>query len=75
MPSSKIPAEIRRTLANFDHVVPKSKGGKGRWVNLVLAHEHCNVTKGASAPYPCELLFLEFTNEIVADIKRALEFP
>ncbi len=30
----------------LDHVVPKSKGGKSTWTNLVTACKHCNAKKG-----------------------------
>ncbi len=30
----------------IDHVVPKSKGGKSTWTNLVTACHRCNVKKG-----------------------------
>ena len=36
--------------ASFDHVVPRSKGGKSTWENLVLACKRCNLFKGDSAP-------------------------
>ena len=31
----------------FDHVVPKSRGGKTRWDNVVAACQSCNLRKGA----------------------------
>ena len=31
----------------FDHVVPKSKGGKTRWDNVVAACQSCNLRKAA----------------------------
>ena len=32
--------------STIDHVVPKSKGGKNTWENVVLACEKCNQKKG-----------------------------
>ena len=32
--------------ATLDHVIPKSRGGKNTWKNLVLAHKHLNWKKG-----------------------------
>lgn len=34
----------------IDHVVPKSKGGKTNWMNLVAACNRCNVYKGDKTP-------------------------
>jgi 5-methylcytosine-specific restriction endonuclease McrA len=34
--------------ATFDHIIPKSMGGKDRADNLKLAHQLCNVRRGAS---------------------------
>lgn len=34
----------------LDHVVPRSKGGKSSWTNLVTACKHCNSKKGNYTP-------------------------
>lgn len=34
----------------IDHVVPKSKGGKTNWTNLITACNRCNVYKGDKSP-------------------------
>jgi 5-methylcytosine-specific restriction endonuclease McrA len=34
----------------FDHVVPKSKGGRTRWDNIVAACGPCNLLKGGRTP-------------------------
>ncbi len=34
----------------LDHVMPKSRGGKDTWENLVTACNHCNVKKGNRTP-------------------------
>lgn len=34
----------------IDHVVPRSKGGKTSWTNLVTACNRCNVNKGDKTP-------------------------
>ena len=34
----------------LDHVLPKSRGGKTTWDNLVAACKHCNSKKGDSLP-------------------------
>ena len=37
----------------FDHVVPKSRGGRTSWDNIVTACQDCNLTKGARLPREC----------------------
>lgn len=34
----------------FDHVIPKVRGGKTNWTNVVLACRKCNHAKGAKSP-------------------------
>lgn len=34
----------------LDHVIPKSRGGKSSWLNLVCACVRCNVRKGGRLP-------------------------
>jgi 5-methylcytosine-specific restriction endonuclease McrA len=34
----------------LDHVLPRSKGGKSNWINLVTACHRCNVYKGDKTP-------------------------
>lgn len=34
----------------IDHVIPRSKGGKSSWTNLVTACHRCNVKKGDKLP-------------------------
>ena len=41
---------LNRKTATLDHVVPKSKGGKSGWKNLVLACAECNRRKGNKSP-------------------------
>ncbi|MFC3417614.1 HNH endonuclease [Algoriphagus hitonicola] len=45
----------RRHLT-IDHVVPRSKGGKTSWTNLVTACNRCNVNKGDKTPEQAGLL-------------------
>ncbi|AWW31522.1 HNH endonuclease [Echinicola strongylocentroti] len=33
-----------------DHVIPRSKGGKSSWTNLITACHRCNVQKGDKTP-------------------------
>lgn len=40
----------------FDHVVPRSKGGKSSWTNIVTACRICNARKGSKLPRECGML-------------------
>ncbi len=40
----------KRTELTIDHVLPRSRGGKDTWENLVAACRKCNVTKGNKTP-------------------------
>ena len=39
----------------FDHVVPRSKGGRTSWDNIVAACSPCNLKKGGRLPGDCEM--------------------
>lgn len=39
-----------RKQLTIDHVVPRSKGGKTNWMNLITACHRCNVNKGDKTP-------------------------
>lgn len=34
----------------LDHIIPRSKGGKTNWTNLITACHRCNVVKGDKTP-------------------------
>jgi len=36
--------------STMDHVVPRSRGGRGEWLNAVAAHSECNEKKGSRTP-------------------------
>jgi 5-methylcytosine-specific restriction endonuclease McrA len=40
----------------IDHVVPRAKGGKDTWTNLVTACKRCNARKGDFTPEEAEML-------------------
>ncbi|QSE97152.1 HNH endonuclease [Fulvivirga lutea] len=40
----------------LDHVIPRSKGGKSVWANLVTACKRCNTKKGDNSPEQADLL-------------------
>ena len=39
----------------FDHVVPRSKGGRTNWTNVVAACSPCNLRKGNKLPGQCSI--------------------
>ena len=39
----------------FDHVVPRSRGGRASWTNIVTACMACNVAKGNRSVAECGL--------------------
>ena len=41
---------FRSDLLTLDHVMPKSRGGKNTWKNLVAACKKCNQKKGNKTP-------------------------
>lgn len=38
---------------NLDHVLPRSRGGRSSWENLVTSCRRCNLAKGWSTPEEC----------------------
>lgn len=39
----------------FDHIVPRSRGGRTTWTNVVTACQTCNLRKGNHQPTECAL--------------------
>ncbi|MEO1016822.1 MAG: HNH endonuclease [Pseudomonadota bacterium] len=37
----------------FDHLIPRSRGGRTSWTNIVTACNRCNLTKGNRLPNEC----------------------
>ena len=42
--------ELSRTEATIDHILPKSRGGKTTWENVVLSCKKCNCDKDDMTP-------------------------
>ncbi len=40
----------------FDHVIPRSRGGRTSWENVVAACGPCNLRKGSHLPRECHML-------------------
>lgn len=45
----------RKDALTLDHVMPKSRGGRDTWQNLVTACQKCNTLKGDRTPEEAEL--------------------
>lgn len=45
--------------ATIDHVLPKSRGGKHTWDNLVISCSRCNGKKGDRLPKECNMNLLK----------------
>ena len=43
---------------NLDHVIPRSRGGRGTWDNLVTSCRDCNLAKGRALPDECGMKLL-----------------
>jgi 5-methylcytosine-specific restriction endonuclease McrA len=39
----------------IDHVIPRSRGGRSVWQNVVVACTHCNTKKGDRLPSECDM--------------------
>lgn len=44
-----------RDYLTLDHVLPKSRGGKDTWTNLVTACQKCNTVKGDRTPAEADM--------------------
>jgi 5-methylcytosine-specific restriction endonuclease McrA len=49
---------VGRSEATYDHVVPRSQGGKTNWENIVIACVPCNQSKGGRTPAQARLKLL-----------------
>lgn len=37
----------------FDHVIPRSRGGRTSWINITTSCTRCNLRKGSRLPHEC----------------------
>ena len=40
----------------FDHVIPRSRGGRTTWENVITACGPCNLRKGSRLPKECQMI-------------------
>ena len=58
----------------FDHVVPKSVGGKTGWLNIVTACKPCNQKKGDRTPQQANMLLLSEPKPPKVSLNQFSEF-
>lgn len=58
--------KLDKNTGNVDHVVPKKRGGKNSWTNLVLSHKDINSKKGSRTPQEAGLKLLREPKELVS---------
>jgi 5-methylcytosine-specific restriction endonuclease McrA len=51
-------AKLPMSALNYDHVVPRARGGKTCWENIVMACYPCNERKGCKTPEEAGLALL-----------------
>lgn len=47
---------FRTQELTFDHVIPRSRGGRTTWDNIVTACQACNLRKGSKMPRQCGMI-------------------
>jgi len=47
----------------FDHVIPRSRGGRTEWNNVVAACTDCNMRKGSKLPGECGLSLIRIPDQ------------
>lgn len=47
--------KFRTDALTFDHVVPRCRGGRTTWENIVAACKECNLAKGSKLPHECNM--------------------
>jgi 5-methylcytosine-specific restriction endonuclease McrA len=47
--------QTKTSALTFDHVIPRSRGGKTTWTNIVTACRPCNTKKGDKMPNVCKM--------------------
>ena len=47
--------QFKTAQLTFDHVIPRSRGGRTSWDKIVAACKPCNTKKGAKMPHECHV--------------------
>lgn len=64
--------EEESRVLTIDHVIPRSKGGKNTWKNLVTACKKCNQKKGNKTPKEANMKLLREPKRPKSNILRAI---
>ena len=64
--------EEESRVLTIDHVVPRSKGGKNTWENLVTACKKCNQKKGNKTPKEANMKLLREPKRPKSNILRTI---
>lgn len=64
--------EDESDILTIDHVLPRSKGGKNTWENLVTACKKCNQKKGNRTPKEANMKLLREPKRPKSSILRAI---
>ena len=64
--------EEESRMLTIDHVLPRSKGGKNTWENLVTACKKCNQKKGNKTPKEANMKLLREPKRPKSNILRAI---
>ena len=51
--------KLPRTMLNLDHVIPRAKGGRTTWENVVCCCVPCNLKKGAKLAHDAGMKLLK----------------
>ena len=51
--------QLPRTELNLDHVIPRARGGRTTWENVVCCCVPCNLKKGCRLPHECGMQLLK----------------
>ena len=57
----------------LDHVIPKSRGGKNTWENLVAACKKCNQKKGCRTPQEANMTILQSPKKPKNSLLKAIK--
>ncbi len=47
--------QFKSSDLTFDHVIPRARGGRTNWENIVAACQPCNLKKGSKLPSQCHM--------------------
>jgi 5-methylcytosine-specific restriction endonuclease McrA len=73
LPSARRLRRHHPDYPTFDHVLPRSAGGRRTLTNGLLKHQRCNQARADRAPTGCDLLWLLLVRTRLADRPRSFK--